>query len=381
MKKLFLCIVASLVCFDAYATTPYAALMRSGGHREYLAVAANAWSSVAGSSIGIGRHVPITSRLGETFATDTIAFQDLLAVLAYNESPLTVFEVRQHISSAFAPISGPLASRRTDAENFIVEGNFQFGMSEFESDENGDFKTNNTGLHINARGYISDGWALGIGYTRIDTDTDDKRIYTDGVSNSVTAFFEYLSRGGMFVNGGVNIGRINWSSDKIVSGISDSSDYDTDFYAAQLTTGVKLGHDSFFIIPQVGARYMYAVSEKHTDEAVQSFGEWKYGSFNAIADLKLGTRFAVSPDFSFSPNLLFGGSYSLFGNTDDFIHATLVNGAAYDIPVETGSRAALHAGIGVLMDGPSFGIELSYKLNYRQDYTAHTGFVKLKLMF
>lgn len=382
MKKILLCTILSFLCFDAGATTAFAALMRVGNSPEYLAHAANAWSSLAGSNIGIGNNLTIATRMNETFAADAVAFQDILSTIAYNESPLTVFEVRNHLSTAFGAISGPIDGRRTPNSDFllVINGSFVASWSDYKAEENGDFNTQTTGVQINAKAYISEGWALGVGYTRLYTDTDDKRIYTDGISNSVTAFAQYLSSGGMFINLGANIGRINWSMDKQVSGVSAASNYDTDFYAAQATTGAKIGHNSMFVIPQFGVRYMCAVSGKHTDQAVQSFDKWKYSSFNVIGDIKLGTRF-VMQELVYSPNFLIGGSYSLFGDTDDYIHATLVNGSAYDIPVETGASAALHAGVGVVLDGPGFSVDVGYKLNYRPDYIAHTGMARLKLAF
>jgi outer membrane autotransporter protein len=323
--------------------------------------------------------------MNEVFVENSATFQDIVSVLAYNESPLTVFTARRHLDSAFSVISHPLASRadapRGRAGALIIRGGFQYSASEFESDQNGGFKSSGTGMDVSAKGYLAPGWSVGVGYAGTNADIDDKRIYAKGKSDSITAFIEYLSRGGMFANGGISIGRTNWASDKVIAGISDSADYDTGFWAAQLTAGMKFGNDSFFAVPQIGGRYMRISSEKHTDEVVQSFGEWGYDSLDAIANLRLGTKFASSDGVSFVPGLTLGGSCGLTGNSDDFIHATLANGSGYDIPVETGARAALIAGVGLTAAASSFAAEAGWNLNYGQNYVAHTGFAKLKLMF
>jgi outer membrane autotransporter protein len=380
MKKLFICVILFFFCLQAHATAA-----TGFGVPEYLAEAADAWSSVAGGASVPAPQALVITRMNEVFMENSAAFQDMIAVLAYNESPLTVFTARRHLDGAFSVISRTDASRKDEKRGekraLIIQGDSRYTSAEFESSQNGGFKSSGAGMGVSVKGYLSPGWAIGVGYAGTAANIDDKRIYANGQSDSITAFVEYLSRDGVFANGGINIGRTNWTSDKIAAGISDSADYDTEFWAAQLTAGIKFGNDSFFAAPQIGGRYMSIKSEKHTDKAVQSFDEWGYDSLDAIANLRLGTKFVSSADVSFVPELTLGGSYGLIGKSDDFIHATLANGSAYDIPVETGARASMIAGVSLTAVASSFAAEAGWNLNYGQNYVAHTGFAKLKLMF
>lgn len=370
MKNIFRIFPAAAFC-----------LLASGRHAvavpAYLSAAESAWLTVA--SGGMGPQAALASRLRDSHASNIATFQDIVSVIAYNESPLTIFEVIQHVGNAFADISNPPASRGAQGMRVVLAGNAFGGMSEFESEQNGDFKTKRAGLHAGAMGYASDRLALGLGFTRNSTDSEDKRIHINAVANSITLFAQYSAPGGAFANAGFNIGRINWSGDKLVQNISDSSNYDTDFLAAQLSAGARFG-GAAFLVPQLGARYVYLSSEKHTDQAVQSFDDWSYGSFGGFAGIRAGTEFPAD-DFYFVPSLFAGGAYTFFSHGNEYIRTELINGQTYYAPVESGARLALNIGAGFGIKSASFSVDLEYKFDYRQEFAAHVGFLNLKLYF
>ncbi|MDR1360890.1 MAG: autotransporter domain-containing protein [Rickettsiales bacterium] len=363
-------------------------LMQTTGAPDYLAAAANAWAGVIG---GTGKTAIVAQRMTDAASSNINAFRDIVSVLAYNESPITIFETLQHLEDSFANIALPLDSRKTDCvwENgrcfikktgLIISARLFGGISDFTSEYNGDFSTKRSGINISASGYVAPNITLGVGYTRTTTDTDDKRIYTDATTNSVSAFAKYLSPGGIFINGGASIGQTNWTNDKFVSGIEDDSEYDSDFYAAEILIGKKISSGKIFATPYVGARWINVKSGMHTDDAVQTFNEWSYNALTGMANLRIGGDF-IRGDFLFAPNVFIGGSYDAMRGGSNVISATLSNGAEYFIPVESPDPAALNAGLGLAMTGEIFVAGLEYRLDSRQNFMSHTVSANFRMKF
>lgn len=388
MKKFYL----PLFLLFSYSTTAFAAgfaeMMTQLTPHNYLVDAATAWESLGNQT---GPAADISTRINSAYRTSTNDFHDIIAVLAYNDSPLTFYETTQHVQNAFGMISQPLMSRRltcqADDENclmtrrsVIIDAGVIGDYLDFESNHNGDFVTSTWGAIFSIKGYVAPGLALGIGYTHGETQTKDTRIYTDGTANSFTAFMQYLSKGGFFVNGGANIGYIDWDMDRDACGVKDSSDYDTDFYAGQVNMGATLGRGQVFFIPKIGAQYLFMRSGKHTDDAVQNFEKWDHQFLTGMAAITFGTEFRNTTYF-FKPNITIGGSYDFISKGDEQINVQLINGSAYAIPIESPNKAAFNAGLGVMMTGPGFNVSLDYRLDVRDNFMGHSGMLSLRFGF
>lgn len=389
MKKIYPVLVF-FFCFDAYAArTPFGlALETQPMAPNYLVDVADAWNSIA---VGMGPSAHITQLMTVTHSADIPMFRDIVSTIAYNETPLIIFNTLQYVNAAFASIARPLESRRTDCvwedgkcnvqkQSVIIDGRIFGNVSSFDSEFNGNFDTRTGGVSIGARGYLSKGFVVGVSYARALTDTKNNAVYVDATTNSVTAFAKYLSTGGVFINGGVNIGKTSWTTDKSVAGIQTPKDYDSEFLSGQLMTGVKVDRGPVFIVPQFGARYVYLTSEKHTDAVVQTFKEWHRNTLSGIADVQFGTEF-MGNDFSFRPSILLGGSYDMLSNGSNDVQVQLINGSTYFIPVDVPNKAAFNAGIGLDFNGPMFSVCVNYKLDFRKDFMAHTAMASLKLSF
>lgn len=379
MKNIFT-FVMLLFCFDVYAA-------QNIFTDNYLANTARAWAAVLDG----GKSGAIATRMRAANDTDLAAFSEMISVLGYNDSAITLYEVTQHIDMAYSAIAAPLAAQRSSCpfnvpgcgrvrRTLVVDGAVSAASTDFDSHHNGDFKTHNTGVSVRAKGYVSDGFAFGVGYTRTMTDTHDNKVYTDATSNSVTLFTQYLSGGGFFMNAGLNAGHTSWDVDKTIAGVGDDGAYDTDFYSGQINGGIQFGFGRFTMTPQIGARYIHIKTERHIDAAAQAFDKWWRNMLTAMGGLRGGFDF-IGSDFVVRPSIYVGGAYDAISHGNDHIRVQVINGQSYDIPVEAQSRTSFAGGAGIGVYGASFAVLLDYKLDLRSDYASHTGMVNLKIAF
>lgn len=355
---------------------------------NYLSNAAKAWTSVL-SDFGISGEIATYVKNNQSVAS--VGYIDAISTLAFNTSAISLFEINHHVNQAFSVIAEPIISRRntcvknlpdcTQKDKRIVLSGDVFGaFADYDSDKNGSFKTRNTGFSVNAKSFITDGWEIGIGYTRSMTDTEDSNVYTDAVSNSMTLFSEYLAKNGFFMNVGLNAGHTSWTADKNFAGISNNSAYDTDFIAGQTNLGVRIQGRKISFTPQMGIKYLRVMADKYTDDAAQEFDDWWYNYLTGFAGMTLGFDF-IAEGLLIRPVLTAGGSYDAISNGTDNIRVQLINASIYNIPIESPTRMALNAGAGIEVYGENFVVGASYQLDYRENYTSNTATINLKIAF
>lgn len=354
----------------------------------YLSDAAKAWSSIFA---GLGPGAEVAAYVRETQNTNPEAFMNTISVLAFNSSAISLFEINSHINQAFSVVNESIISRRgtcthnlkgcnTKNQNIILDGQVFGVFADYDSDKNGSFKTRNTGFNVSAKGFISDGWQLGIAYTRSMTDTHDNKVYTDAVSNSITLFTKYLFKNGIFMNLGLNGGHTSWTADKNLAGITDDSAYDTDFFAGQMTAGMRMSRGRLSMTPSIGVKYLRIMADKYADEVAQEFDKWWYNYLTGLGGIKLSFDF-IGSDFVVRPSLNIGASYDIISNGTEELGVELINLSSYQIPIESPNRTALATGLVLDFYGEYFTAGISYRLDYRENYVAHTAGVKLNIAF
>lgn len=390
VMKNILRFVMLLFCWDVYAATTQFDVSASdfSGMPDYLLDAAHAWSGIFES---VGTSGAIASYVHDIQSVDVAKYIDAISVLGFNNTAMAIYEINNHIDRAFSVINTPLIARRSQCEKnlancvsarrtLVVDGHVFGNFADFDSGKNGDFKTKNTGFSVNAKGYVADGWLFGVQYTRSMTDTHDTRVYSDATGNSITMFSQYLSESGIFINSGLNAGHTSWNADKSIVGIPDPSAYETDFYAAQINAGFRMFRNRISVAPQISVRYQYMSADKYVDAAAQTFDDWWFNTLNASAYVDLGFDF-IGTDFIVRPNMRIGGGYDLISHGTDAMRVQLINGALYNIPIETPHRASMNGAIGVNFYTRNFAAGLNYQLDMRSDYVSHTIMAKLKIGF
>ncbi len=371
MKNILL-ICAILFCSSARAASDY-----NFGGAGYLNSAVDAWSSVFG---GVGTPADVAAYMNTPPVTNSeiARFLNFVSVLGYNDTSLRIYATTQHLNQAFAPVSRPLAPRAVGSMVVDVDG---FGAWEkFDSDKNDNFQTDITGISVRARGYATNGFSFGVGYTRTDTDTRHTPVDLSGNGNSVTMFAQYMAPGGVFANLGLNGGRTDWTSDKSSSGIAGDSSFDTEFYAGQFNTGVHISRGRFSMAPQMGVRYMRMKSDRYIDSAAQQFRKWWYNALTATAGAQIGFGFAMG-EFSLRPSMHVGASYDAISNGTNVASVRVISGETYDIPINNPPRTAWNAGLGLDINGDLISGGVNYRLDMRSDYTAHTVIANVRVIF
>ena len=380
MKKIY--IFAMLVFTGAAhgATTPLGnAIALHKTAPKYLINAADAWDSVIGTPMRGGAIAARMSALNNE--ANNARLYDVMSVLAYNHTAMTIYQTHRHLDAAYDIIDTPLISRRGgNFQNFIVNARGIGETDKYEHGRNDDFEMRTGGAGASAYAYVTDGLAFGVGYTYAKSKSHDMPLHVDAESNIISLFSKYLSEGGWYMNTSLAAGQTQWDIDKTVAGVANKTAFNTDFYSGQINTGVALNRGRLYLTPQVGIRYTRMISEKHVDAAAQDFKKWWHNTLSADARANVGVNFAAAGAI-IRPSLHAGAGYDIINHGTDRVKTRLVTGQSYDMPVHSPARTELRAGGGVAIYGPKIAAEATYTLHYRNDYTAHDVRAALKIAF
>lgn len=357
------------------------------GDAKYLDDVANAW---LGNSGYISPSSDVASYVHGTRTTDVAEFSDAISTLGFNSTSVALFEINNHLDQSFSVIGMPLLARRDecvaghiscdDTRRLVLDGHVFGSFATYDAGMNSAFKTRNTGVTINAKMFVTDGLLFGASYTRTMTDTHDTRVYSDAVGNSLTLFGEYLGQNGLFINFGLNAGHTSWAIEKIISLVNDNGTYDTNFFAGQFNTGIRLARNNISIVPQIGIRYSRIMTDAYTDSVLQSFDKWWYNMLTAGAGIDIGYDF-IGSDFVIRPAIHIGGGYDVISNGTPGVHVNLNGGNSYTIPIDAPHRTMLDGAVGVTFFSPYFNAGINYRIDARSEYMAHTVSILLKIGF
>ncbi len=380
MKKLLLLtlLLSGATAFAAPAPTASGDLIRATPSApQYLAMAADAWAGVLG---GVGVSADIASYIRQSAANDIAGFLNTVSVLAYNDSALTLYQTSAHLDNAFSVLQGAPVRRASSRQVLLVDGDVFGAFDEYDNNQNANFKTRTFGGVVRARGFVTDHFSFGIQYATGRTDTRHSIFSTDGTSNSVTIFAQYIGRSGVFMNMGINGGTTRWDADKTVAGVPDDDAYNTDFWAGEMNLGAVMQRSGFSITPQIGARYARTSADRHTDAAAQTFKNWWYNTLTGTAGVRVAYDFTMT-NMRVRPMISIGGSYDAISNGTDNIRVSVISGDAYYMPVDAPHRAAMNVGVGVQIAGQNVSGGLEYKMDARNDYISHTARLGAKIIF
>ncbi len=378
MKKVII-FLFPLICTNLYAAqTASGDIIRANKNApQYLADAADAWASVLG---GVGASGDIAAYIRDSATNDRAGFFNTVSILAYNDSALTLYQTTAHLDNAFSVVRRPLARRLSSDQVLAIEGDLFAAFDEYDNNQNADFKTRTIGGAVRASGFITNSFAFGIQYATGHTETRHSAFNTDGTSNSITIFSQYLGRTGLFLNMGINGGTTRWESDKTIAGVPDNGAYNTDFYAGEINMGSQMQRWGFSLTPQLGVKYARVTADRHVDFAAQTFEKWWYNTLTGMAGLRVGYEFAAG-NMLIRPTIMAGGAYDAISNGTDNIRVAVISGEVYDVPIDAPHRSSLNVALGAQLVGVNMSGGLDYKLDARKDYIAHTARLNVKFIF
>ncbi len=385
MKNIFKLFIL-LFCFDATAATVQNNIF--SGAPAYLSDAAKAWSGIFSE---FGESATVVSYINQIQSSDVAQYLDIISILGFNNTSIALYEVNNHLAQSFSVLESPLVARRNECTNnlsiceygrrtVVVDGQIFGSFADYSAGENGDFKTKGTGFVVNAKGYFSDGWLVGVEYVRSMTDTHDTKVYSDAGGNSVTLFTQYLAKSGIFMNLGLNAGHISWTMDKSIGSIPDNSTYDTYFYAGQMNFGMRMLRDRISMTPSISVKYYLTNADKYIDTVVQEFDDWWYNIMTASASFDIAFDF-VGADFVVRPSLRVGGGYDVISRGTDSMRVQLIDNQFYDIPIDAPRRAMFNTGLGIDFFNQYFTAGLNYNFDMRADYINNIISAKIKMAF
>ena len=369
MKKIYL-VGTIFVGMAAHgATTPMGmAIAADGTAPRYLINAADAWYSMIGTPMRAGT---IAARMNSIPSADAARLYDVMSVLAFNHTAMTLYTAQAHLNAAYTDADVPLVSRRNSHNrNFVVSAHGNAATDKFRHHKNDDFEMRTGSAGASAYAYVADGLTFGVGYTYAKSKSHKMPVRADGDSNIITLFTKYLSPSGMFLNLALAGGQTQWDIDKTIVGVRDTTQYNTNFYSGQIAGGIKLARGIAFMTPRISARYTWIDTEKHIDAAGQDFKKWWFNSLDINADLRLGLNFATGA-MMISPCIHGGGGYDLLNHGTDSISTRLMSGQSYDMPVYSPRRTEWRIGAGVGLEWVRAAVDLTYTMRQRTDYTAH----------
>ncbi len=381
MRK-FIPVIMLFVCHSVYGAE------LTNKSSAYLQNVADAWATVIGGGTTGGEIARLINNAG---AISPARYRELISIIGYNDSALTIFNTDHHIDMAYNVISNPMQARRPvcrpntpqcreNRPRVYIGANGFAAMDDYDSHANGDFKTRGGGANLYAKTYITDGISLGLGYTYSESDTHDSDIYADAKTNSIMLFSEYLAPVGIFINAGAMIGKTSWSTDKTVAGIINNGEYNTDFISGQILSGIDISRKNVSITPYIGARYMRIASDKHIDAAAQAFKKWWFNTLSGSAAVNIKFKFNLYNTL-IQPSAFVGGSYDAISHGTDNIGVEVISGKTYTVPLESPERLKISGGIGIDVRHGSFMAGLHYKMDARDNYMSHSGILNLKIAF
>lgn len=367
-----------------------AAITAAGGNSNTANVI-NAFTSA--SDLGSDAANQAANIINQLAQTDTAAAVTAAKALApeeasakqvvYASAAQQLFSaIDTHINTAFAsaPRTYALANESqslyNSGKNYSVWAQGLLNKSHKEETSASAFTGRSTGLAGGADIKLTEDWIAGLGYAYLHTNVDSLNRHSRILGDNFFLYGQYRP-GRFFVQGAFTYGDSKYEEDKYLPGLTVDADYHVKSYAANLSTGYELTE---WLTPLLGVRYMNLQQESYTDSSDQSVSASQNNYLTGTLGAKLSQEYRLG-GVRLLPQINAGLAYDFVSDSNDSTVA-LPNGAAYDVNGERLHRLAFEAGVSVsalLCD--QVEIALGYDGNFRQDYNAHTGNLKLRYMF
>ncbi len=277
----------------------------------------------------------------------------------------------------------PSAFALGDDQTVRNQGNYAVWMqgllnkSHKEATATDAFTGRSTGLAFGVDGWVAEDILLGAGYaythTNVSTTGRHDRILGDN-------FFLYgqYRPSQFFVQASLGYGNSKYEEDKYLPGLNVDADYHIKSYSAQAVAGYEVTEN---VIPTFGLRYLNLQQEGYTDSSDQSVAAEQNNFFTGILGVTLKNEYRLSSALELLPQVHAGLSYDLVADQAQG-NVVLPNGSNYSVKGERLHRLGFEAGASVAARlADNWEALLGYEGNFRQDYSSHTGTLKVRYMF
>ena len=230
------------------------------------------------------------------------------------------------------------------------------------------------GITIGADGRVNDRLTVGAGFAYTDTDAQAGTHDIEVDSYSVFAYGEYAVDN-WFVNGTFSVMRGNYTEEKTPAGVKLKAKYDTSVISANATAGYHFDNG---ITPEFGLSYVFTHQQDYNDGVQEVDAE-----DTNLVTARIGAKYETAVEdgsWTLKPSLRLGASYDLVSD-DSTSQVRVIGGGDYRLVAAHQERAALDTGVGLEALFGDWSVALNYTGEFRQDYDAHTGAVKVKYHF
>jgi outer membrane autotransporter protein len=176
------------------------------------------------------------------------------------------------------------------------------------------------------------------------------------------------------------IGSTKFADDKVVGSITADSRHNGTTGSVSVSAGLDKSAGAMKLQPFAGLRYTNISFKGYADSVKQEFGGWSYGAFTGFTGLSV-SRDLQAGGFTVKRELSIGLSYDAIRNFNDNIIVRLPNASVYYIPTDVPEAVAGNGLIGLNVSNGAFGAGLGYRIDLRENFTAHTFFGKLRVTF
>lgn len=240
----------------------------------------------------------------------------------------------------------------------------------------GQFDGDSRGFALGFDALINKMYTIGVGYSFSNSDVnvhDGRSIDID--SNTVFLYGQYKPTK-WFINATLSNTVSSYSENAVVAGVLLKTDYDVNSFGVQTMTGYDFASG---ITPSLGLRYLH-VSTDGYDTLPGYVGDMNSNYMTAVAGAKYTIPTQKIGDVRWAPEVRAALTYDVISDKNG---ATVYvpGGTSYHIANDRLSRGGGELGLGVTGEWRGLEMSINYDLQLREDYTSHTGMLKLRYEF
>ncbi|MGB2579322.1 outer membrane autotransporter protein [Elusimicrobium simillimum] len=280
-------------------------------------------------------------------------------------------------SSYALPAKGSVYTSDEADFSFWVQGLLNKTHKEWTSSSSS-YTGNTTGLSAGIDTNVGGDFLVGLGYAYTHTNVTSLQRKTKIDGDNFFVYGQYQP-GDFYVNAILNYGHSNYDENKYIPGMPITADYKLHTYSASAKTGYYIQD---FLVPNIGVRYMRMHQEGYSDSSGQSVSadSSDYLAGSAGVDL-IAEEYSVSHKLRLQPQANLGLVYDFVSDGSDST-VVLPNASSYEVKGERLHRLGVEAGVSVnAMIKDDMQVSLSYDGLFKEDYSSHTGMLKLHYMF
>jgi len=236
------------------------------------------------------------------------------------------------------------------------------------------FKGKTTGLALGVDGDVNDEITVGLGYIHSNSDVDAGNRDIDIKGHNLFAYAKYQPAE-WFVRGNIGYGKSEYKEKLAVMGYNNDAKYDVNNYNLNAYVGYDLANG---ITPEAGLRYTYIDRDNYKDALGQAIDQENFDVLTAV----IGVRYAKVLTGSYgtiTPSAYIAATYDLM--TDDAESIVRISDSTYDFTAEKLDRFGIEAGVDAKYTIDNWDLIAGYELGIRDDYTSHTGMLKIRYNF